>query len=333
MSDPTLDVVTRLHAALDAEANRLVPSTRTPPAMAWPPATTHLLRPRRAWLTPLAAAAAVVLVVVVAAVSRALMPAPVPAPATPVPSPPSSTNPTETPSSSSSVVTMGGARLILPLGWSASPVAASSAQPGAGWCLGPDGQCAVGFAAIDPRLAVNPESQGGYDADEATCGPGLGRRVLSASEDLLVQPGREAVYRVWTWTCPDGRTREVAQYVVPSPPGFILSTGQADPAVLEAMSAMMRTAQLPPAAPGALRYYDQGYVRSVTPSGDGYDLSIERAAGGYVNDWIATGARVVYHVPRALFTSGALPPANQVKGAVVVRTDGTVVTRILVPGG
>lgn len=196
------------------------------------------------------------------------------------------------PSAAGAAVLLGGARLVLPTGWVAKPVAAALPS----WCLLAAAEpvpretddCPVLFARI-------PEGGGGlsYLVDvpgvvlQGSVPPCRGGR---STEQLLGYAetsfgGRPADYRRWQFGCTNGTHYQVEQFVVDSGPGYLAYSQHADAAIHSIMAQLAATATLP-ARTTALRYSDFGIVRSLSHRPDGLQLTVDRvvdSAGTLIN--------------------------------------------------
>ncbi len=337
MTEPTTDLETRLRAALDARARRDVPSSRTPPPVDWSAhgasedGRSH--RPRGTWWTSAAAVAAVLLALAGAMVGinrLAVAPASPTFGSTPSPTvtlPPDLADPGWT-----TALLRSGATVPVPSTWTSSPPPPDYPTEDA-VCLGPvSAPCAIVVARLDPARGATVENDWGVDGDPGYCPAGTGRRVLGQAAAAQLS-GRPAELRTFTWTCPD-RTVQLVQYVVPTVPAFVVHSDRLElPQVAAAFERIVRSAVLPDQS-APLRIYDQGRVQSIVAAGDGYDLRLTRYVGGYVNDWVPTTTTTTYHLPASVLSAvNGLPWQNLARSQVVLRTDGTRVTHLVVPGG
>lgn len=315
-------------------------------------------RDARPWLIPLAAAACVVAVAVgtvsathVLSEHHSVQPAsPSPSVSAPAPSPSASASPRTSASSTAALsaggsaaaqpvtVTLAGAVLRLPHGWVARDFqqylpGSMSTLDAQAWCLTPAStpvgtgryDCPLMFGTIAAGAARNPvdvDTEGGYSSNPDYCGASnyLGITVQSSDVDF---GGRLSDHRRWVHNCKDGDVYRIEQYVVASGPGFVLISEKANDAMSATMAGIVAHATLP-AQTSAVRYYDHGYVRSVTQVSGGARISIDRvvlATGGVVNNNPAT---YDYLIPAAVLSSKNGPP--RVGSLVSVFTDGSRIT-------
>ena len=228
----------------------------------------------------------------------------------------------------------GGARIPLPIAWSGVRSTQVDPELPSGQCFGPSAAnpCAVLVAELAPA-DVDPEGVRGRSGDPGVCRSGPVLSITTAEARVATVGGREAEYRRLTWTCTTFDLQPpVVQYVVPILPGWVIATRMPDdPAVASVFARMVSGLVLPPAR-APLRLVDQGRVASVALSGNGVDIVLKRMSGSHVNSWRETGARANYHVPSALFAPGEAPTAL-VGQVLTVRTDGSTVTAVVIPGG
>jgi hypothetical protein len=327
---------------------------RQPPVFVPQPRARQGARP---WLIPLAAAACVVAVAVgtvgatrVLSEHRHVQPAS-PSPTVSAPAPSSTTSsspsPTVSPSASRSsgnnlpaaptTVTLGGAMLQLPPTWVARDYqeylpANTSTLGFQAWCLTPAGlpastdryACPLEFSTIAAGAAtnaVNVDIESGYSSDPHYCDNGAYLSSTTQSSDVDFG-GRPSDHRRWVHTCHNGDIYQVEQYVVASGPGFVLLSEKADGDISAAMAGIVAHATLP-AQTSDVRYYDHGYVQSVTPVTGGIRISVDRvvpATSGIVNNNPAT---YDYVIPAAVLSKNTPP---RVGSLVTVFTDGSQVT-------
>ncbi len=224
-----------------------------------------------------------------------------------------------------------GAAVPVPSTWTSSPPPPDYPTEDAE-CLGPaSAPCAIVVARLDPTR-TNVENDWGVDGDPGYCPAGTGRRVLGQTATAQLS-GRPAELRTFTWTCPD-RTVQLVQYVVPTVPAFVVHSDQLErPEVAVAFERVVRSTVLPDQS-APLRIYDQGRVQSIVAAGDGYDVRLTRYLGGYVNDWVPTTTTTSYHLPASVLSAAnGVPWQNLARSQVVLRTDGTRVTYLALPGG
>lgn len=350
---PDSQIEQQLRAALDRHARTTVPDTTSPPPMDWDAPTERRRDPvadgrtrRFALLGGVAAA-----LIAVAAVAGTQLPHDPSAPGT-GPTIPGRTASITTGSGPTSGTpnrpkgTLGGAKVVLPDGWVATPMPSSIGGPDT-WCLGPRGttarsvpECPVAFHRYHPDYAP-PDPDMIYGNDGSTtkhCGqdsPDATELVESATSSL---GGRPAGYRRWTILCPQGRL-DVAQYVVADAPAYELLSLQASTAIRAKMAAIARESGLPaalseesgPTAPDA-GVLVQGRVEHVTASGYGFVLRLRSYTGAHVDQWKATDRVTTYRLPSALFDPAW--PGGSLEGQLVqLRVDGDEVTQVIIPGG
>jgi hypothetical protein len=344
---------TDLERMLGQTVDAKLGTRRQPPVFVPQPRAGRGARP---WLIPLAAAACVVAVAVgtvgatrVLSEHRRVQPAsPSPTVNSPAPTPSSSQRPSSSPSPAASstvrasgrnvpaqptTVTLAGATLRLPPTWVARDFQqylgrSVDAQV---WCLTPASlpagtgryDCPLMFSTIAAKAVypVDVDTESGYSSDPHYCDVGnyLSSTVQSSDVDF---GGRLSDHRRWVRNCHNGDSYRIEQYVVATGPGFVLFSEKADDAISATMAGIVAHATLP-AQTSAVRYYDHGYVRSVTPVAGGIRISVDRvvpATGGSVNNNPAT---YDYLVPAAVLAKKTPP---QVGGLVTVFTDGSQVT-------
>ncbi|MFN8084814.1 MAG: hypothetical protein U0Q14_11355 [Dermatophilaceae bacterium] len=318
-------VEARLRAALAGKATHDIPSSRPRPPIEWPDAA-QTGRRRPSWLLPLAAAASIAAVVagVVIAQSAGRHTAPTSAA-------------TATGAGRTPVVQLPGVELSLPQGWTVKeyPASAGSSPIGTVVCVGPGAQCPVELAALDPTAnPVDIELEGGYLSNPQYCDPSVdgNTRTLTAYSTVAIG-GRSAEYRAWTHACADGTVHHVAQYVVPTPGGYILWSEHADAAITAAMKSIIAESVLPAAKAGGIRLYDQGIVQSMVASGDGFDVTIVRTYGFAAAEWKQVDDTThTYHFASSIL--GGATSMTTVDGSnIQIFSDGSSVTQISWPRG
>lgn len=316
------------------------------------------VRPARRWLLPLAVAACVVALAVGTVSATQLLDAhrhgptpgnsmpgtstpPASASGTPssststvAPAPPVTAGPSRSTTPAGPVVHLGGATLHLPAGWVARDyqqyLRSGSSTLEQAWCLTPAAtpvgtgryDCPVQFSTIADKAASSPvdtDTEGGYASDPHYCDNGvyLSSTVQSSDVDF---GGRASDHRRWVRTCHNGDRYRIEQYVVATGPGYILWSETADDQISAVLAQLVATATLP-AQTSAVRYYDQGYVRSITPAAGGVRISLDRVvpgSGGLVNNNPRT---YDYFVPQS-----AKPAGLHVGELISLFTDGSQVT-------
>lgn len=344
-------VEARLRAALAGKATHDIPASRPRPPIEWPDAA-RTGRRRPSWLLPLAAAASIAAVVagVVIAQSAGRHTAPSPGgtatpPVTTATATGSTTSSTTAPTSAATVtgvertpvVQLPGVELSLPQGWTVKkyPASAGSSPIGTVVCLGPGAQCPVELAALDPSAnPVDIELEGGYLSNPQYCDPAVdGSTQTLTAYGSLPFGGRSAEYRAWTHACADGSIHHVAQYAVPTPDGYILRSEHADAAITAAMESIIADSVLPAAKAGGIRLYDQGIVRSMVASGDGFDVTIVRTYGLATAEWKQVDDTThTYHFASSIL--GGATSMTTVDGSnIQIFSDGSSVTQISWPRG
>ncbi len=349
----------RLRSALEARARASVPDRRLPPPIDWPDERSV----RRTWLTPLAIAASVLVIaggVAVATMHRTTQapPATQTTSGTVSPTPSTSTSPTAstaptaptaTPSPATSgpsattpqggtPATVGGATIVVPVGWSIRQDTGSGGSTPINdtWCIEPRGgaTCPITFVRMDPtRNPLDSDAQGGLESNPQYCNPGTGytEDTLASYRDLTIS-GRAAEYRQWHIVCKaGGAVIDVAQYTVVTPTAYALFSDKATPEVRDVMAGIAASATLP-AATSPTRLYDHGIVRTVTPvAGGGWTITVDRVIVGWPNQSNTTYS---YVLPAGVTVSGppavggpVTVPAGELVGRTVrIHTDGQVIT-------
>lgn len=350
----------RLRTALQSRAKAVVPDARPLPPLLLPGGPGRTTGQTRAWLTPLAAAAAVLVVAGGIAGSQLLARPATNQPATtgsPIGTAAASTGqvtvsttPTaggagsSSPTGSGSVAITpttqrhdlgGGIVLDTPAGWRVSSGAVDYNGPTPVWCLTAPGStgCTAVFSVVDAQLPVDVELEGGMLSNPQYCDAAdpAAKRTTKASTTATFG-GRQADYRWWHWTC-SSSSFDIAQYVVASPPGFVLFSDRADQSVRTALAQIAGSSTLPAATAGGLRFNDQGTVVSATRVADGVDITLDRMIGTYINDWTSAGlAPVRYHLPSSAQGFSSMP-ADLTRQRLQLFTDGSTVTQVIFPGG
>lgn len=351
--EPTDDeVVDRLRAALESRATTHVPADRPVPAFELEERTRSGRSLGRVAATAAAVAAvglgAFVLVdqrlsdrEVPATPTRAPTASVVPSPtASLVPSPTLSSEPTPStdPAPDPTAATrtaIGPASLVVPDGYELREDRgdASSTPIGRQWCLDSDGtrDCAVRVLQMDPeKNTLSSDTEGGYASNPQYCSSDMpsGRRAVVDYRDLTVG-GRSGEYRDVRWTCGDGSVVDVVQVTVVTPQAWTVLADRATPASRELLAEVVASLELP-AATSSVRLYDHGVLRSVEPvDGGRVRLAIDRVVVGWPNRNATTYA---YLAPEGL-EAGGRPLDELVGDTVTVRTDGTVVTDVILGPG
>jgi hypothetical protein len=221
LTDDALE--SRLRAALASQARHDVPDRRVAPHIEWP-AREYRVRPRPPWLVPLAAAASVVAVTAAILATQAIGRGnnlPASSGSTTVPATQTSAAPTRL----VPIPALPGVTLALPADWTVKDqvLPAGSTPNATTVCLGAGTDCTVTLATPVPGgYPMDVDSEGGFISDPMHCS---GEPLTLKLTDYAEVPfgGRASDYRFWTWTCPDGTSHQVAQYVVASPTGYVLS--------------------------------------------------------------------------------------------------------------
>lgn len=236
-------------------------------------------------------------------------------------------------------VTLGGAQLRLPAGWTATflqPTANSSTVLPT-WCLSPTplpsqvyvGQlCAATFSKVLPQSKVSVDTEGGIESNPQYCGPGFQGTgsLLSYADSKL--GNRPADYRRWLFNCNDGKRWQIEHYVADNAPGYILFSEHADLATHAALTSIAQSAVLP-AMSGPLRLSDLGIVRTMTPlAGGGYHITVDRVVRGMKGLINNNPATYPYDVGPTAYPGGAPP---RVGALINVFTNGTTVTSYELP--
>jgi hypothetical protein len=310
----------------------------------------HELPPRRSrttWMM-LATAACVVGVLIAVAVlalpgghkatpaGPTPTPSPTATPASPAPTPSvgQSSAPTPVTPSATNIVSVGGASLTLPAGWVAeAELPSGSSRPILRtWCLMPEparttggsSTCAIAFSAVDTgnsTEALSVDTEGGLQSNPEYCGPdGIAKEHLDYSDSQFGT--RAADYRHWDYTCKDGTSWSIEQYVADNAPGFVLFSQHATPEVHAIMADIAKTAKLPEIS-APLRLSDFGIVRSVEATAGGYHILLDRVVQG-VGELINNNPHTYpYDVPAAAILGGSYVP--KIGDKVVLTTNGNVV--------
>ena len=347
------EVERQLQDALDATADQVPVSEH-----AWlrNEQLLHELPRRRSLTTWMILATAACVVGVLLAVAVIVLPSgsktpparPVPAPsptATPTrPAPTRSTSPSAVlpPASTptANVVSVGGARLTLPEGWVAEAIVppAHSQLILPTWCLmresGPSptsptsqdaATCAISFSTVPtgsatPQLSV--DTPGGLVSNPEYCDPGASQTSVLLDDSDSALGTRPADYRRWLFVCKDGTQWPIEQYVADNVPGYVLFSAHATAQVHEIVAEIARTAQLP-AISAPLRLSDFGIVRSVTKSGSGYRILIDRVVQGIPSLINNNPQTYAYDVPATAILGGKPPTVGSL---VELTTNGVDVT-------
>lgn len=268
-------------------------------------------------------AAACIVVILVGSIGLSQLSADRPTPpAVPSPSPTPSVTSTSAPTTAAQpaaptsgvapaagpTVTLAGARVTLPPGWVARPMAryevgGASAYGGQDvWCLTPASApvstaryaCPIGFSPLDSTLNVDTDIEGGYAADPQYCPDFSSPSTVQVAVRSF--GGRSADYRLWQIACRDGSSYRIEQYVVPTGPGYSLISevpgtavdGVSSDVIAAAMTTIAAQSILP-AQSAPIRLYDNGYVRSLQQVAGGLEVRIDRVVPaeddkGWVNN-------------------------------------------------
>lgn len=263
-------------------------------------------------------------------------PTPTPSDGTTTPSAPPASTPTEAPSTSTA--TLGGATLTLPAGWVAEaiPSTANVQQIVPTWCLMPHSAlpptspdalgCTIAFKAVPTTAAgsgLSVDTPGGLLGNPDYCPAPDSQTVSLLRYEDTTFGARPADYRDWLYTCHDGTSWPVEQYVADNAPGYVLYSSHATSSVHAVLTDIAKTAQLPTIS-APLRLSDLGIIRTLIATAGGYRLTLDRVVrgpNGLINNNPQTYA---YDVPTA-----AIPNREtlQVGDLVQIITNGTAVTR------
>ncbi len=313
MTDLETYLKSKLNESIDVDlgpgrpAPRFVPTTPTP---------------KRTWVRPVLAAASVLLVVGAAvAISRVAASDHTQSPGTHSTPPPTTQH--EQPLRE---VLFHGAKIAIPLGWTAHR------EHGAGapttLCLSPSeagSACAiqVRYAAPDGQAMLDVDEPGGFYGDAAqVCAPQpTPARKLTATMTRDFG-GRQAQWRVWDTDCPD-KTIVDEQYVVPSSPGFVLYAHNPTSDVRAGIDIVAEHSQLP-AQDAPLWLTDRGQIRSVTSTVRGAKTVVHLVLARFRADGSVgkPPTLVGYDLPQAVYQRGQSPQAG---ATVYLATNGHVV--------
>jgi hypothetical protein len=260
--------------------------------------------------------------------------APSSTPPTVAPAPAISTGPGPSATPSSQTVQLGGATLHLPAGWVARDyqqyLRPGLTLPTPAWCLTPADQpastaqfsCPVEFDTFADKAAgnrIDVDTEGGYASDPHYCPPAGATRSYSVRSADVPFGGRVADFRRFDIGCPDGKQWRIEQYVVASGPGYILWSEIVDDRISAVMAQLVAGATLP-AQTSAVRYYDHGYVRSITPAAGGAQIAIDRVVPGPAGPVNNNPKTYDYFVPQS-----AKPDGLHVGELITLFTDGSQV--------
>jgi len=245
---------------------------------------------------------------------------------------------TSSPVPSPQRVSVGGAALDVPAGWTVEPTKAPTT-----WCLLPPGQslppngntevCAATFFQVPAGsrgVQLSPDTTGGEISNPEWCGQVLSSDVTWRLLDYhnRVFGGRDADYRRWTITCKNTATTwDIEQYVIDSAPAYVVFSDHADPPIHAALAVIAANSTLPKAT-GGLRYSDLGRVRTLTHDSTGYHLSIDRVVDDQgTGQYVTVGGTYDYLASETVLAGRAAPTV----GALVeLTTDGQTVTSLRV---
>jgi hypothetical protein len=168
---------------------------------------------------------------------------------------------TFTPVDLPSTVALGGAKVTLPAGWVAEALGPSSpgqVAPDNVWCLMPHSRptptaedasgCTIAFTALPRSAAVSVDTPGGYVSNPEYCDPRQPQTITQKFRADTTFGNRSAVNHRWLYSCADGTSFPVEQYVVPDAPGYVLYSSQATSAVNAVMTDIAQSIQLPAAS-------------------------------------------------------------------------------------
>jgi hypothetical protein len=248
-------------------------------------------------------------------------------------------------------VHLGAATLQLPTGWQARPMQEYNANGGGpldpeSWCLTPASTpvstdrygCPMVFNADLDRVnnPIDSDVEGGYDSNPEYCFPSLGTggvgggttRTTSADRNL---GNRAADYRRFDISCANGPKFLVEQYVVTTVPAYSMFSetptdpaGQAAAALTAEMDFIAQHAQLPTQM-SAVRLYDHGYIRSVTPVAGGVRFALDRVVPGPAGPENRNPATYDYFLPSSV---GRLD-STAIGKVFSIFTNGTSVTHFV----
>lgn len=244
-------------------------------------------------------------------------------------------------------VPVAGATLQLPAGWTARPASdyhAADADPTNGWCLTPKAT-PVSTARYSCPIVLNPisaqdssldsDKESGFNSNPEFCYPNEGSGNLGGGTDHVTSEdrsfgGRAADYRRFDIDCANGLRFVVEQYVVPTSPAYALTFESPAGAAAEARTAPLdyiaEHASLP-VQTTAVRLYDHGYIRSITPVAGGVRIAVDRVVPGPDGPQNSNPATYDYVVPSTVSRMSTLAVGQ----LVTVWTDGSRVTSFL-PG-
>jgi hypothetical protein len=269
--------------------------------------------------------------------SPTVSPSPTAVPSTPPPTPSVGRSPATTPGVSSvTTVHLAGASLTLPTGWVAkAELPSGNSRPILRtWCLVPGPEhttessstCAIAFSAVDTgnsTEALSVDTEGGLQSNPEYCGPdGIAKEQLDYLDSQFGT--RPADYRHWDYTCKDGTSWSIEQYVADNAPGYVLFSDHATAQVHGTMADIAKTAKLP-AISAPLRLSDFGIVRSVEATTGGYHILLDRVVQGYGKLINNNPQTYPYDIPAAALGPGQI---LQVGDRIALQTNGEVVTSL-----
>jgi hypothetical protein len=238
-------------------------------------------------------------------------------------------------------VSLGGARISLPIGWVARNLhryeANGSSFAFPGWCLTPasvpvstagtDSACPVFLEAAGAATSLDVDIQGGQASNPEYCLQG--QQLRSESEQTGDRPfgGRPAEWRLWNIRCRSGQGYQIEQYVVPTASSYILYSSQPTGRYHSAITEIAASSTLP-AATRSVRLMDRGYLRSVTKTTGGYRITLDRAVAAYPKVVNPDPTTYAYFVPTSVFAQGGFNGTLGVGKLVYLSSNGRQVQQI-----
>lgn len=239
-----------------------------------------------------------------------------------------------------------GATLVLPDGWRIAPDPYGGQGIGEGVCIRKTGDskasCPIQLNPLRPDQAAGAA----FDVDVTDLGRG---DLPTLCDGGHAQPswdyadrtfgGRPSDWRSWEYTCPgSGETDRIDQWAVVTPPGFLLQltvgrsfswlTSVSSPADIaelhDVINSIAENSALP-AQTAPLRLFDRGVITSVTRSGGGVTIALDRTVAHGSSCVNRNPETYTYVVPTNVFDA---KETLRVGSQVVVVTDGSTVLRI-----
>jgi hypothetical protein len=162
-------------------------------------------------------------------------------------------------------VTIDGARLTLPVGWSITEKPGGYKSDWIPWCLHKTGgsKCLIKFgrhkAIAGKASLVDVDIEGGLTSNPEWCD--IGRKWTSTgSAGVADFGGREAEHRRWNYHCADGHRFRIEQYEVGTSPSYVIYSDHATKRISRMMRTIVSTADLP-SQKLPVRLFDRGIVR------------------------------------------------------------------------